>query len=143
VDAWMHLPNVGLRYKFNELPTCCILDANAQILGNAATIMNKDKLTSLSPEDQQIIRDVVKKHGKMYVVNCIKQDEIAIKKMADQGIETYKMPEAEMQKMKRAAVVIWEKYIADTESKGLSGKTVATEYVNALKALGENPVYQP
>jgi TRAP-type C4-dicarboxylate transport system substrate-binding protein len=143
VDAWLHLPSVGMRYKFNELPTCCILDANVQILGNAATIMNKEKLASLPMEDQKIVREVVHKHGAMYVTNCMEQDEIAIKKMAEQGIETYRMPEPEMQKFRKAGVAMWEKYIADMEAKGLPGKELVAEYVLLLKQFGENPIYQP
>lgn len=143
VDAWLHLPSVGVRYKFIELPTACILDANAQILGNAATIMNKDKLASLPEQDRNILKEVVAKHEFNYLKHCIEQDDIAIEKMAKKGIETYRMPDAEMDKMRKAAVPLWKQYIQDMEAKGLPGKQIVVDYVSALKSLGEQPVYQP
>jgi hypothetical protein len=45
--------------------------------------------------------------------------------------------------MKATGLPIWEKYIAEMEAKGLPGKEIVTEYVKALRQLGENPPYKP
>jgi TRAP-type C4-dicarboxylate transport system substrate-binding protein len=143
VDAWVHPPTAMIKYKFIELPTRCLLDANLQILGNAAKIMNKKKMASLPPDIQQIVREVAAKYCEVYTRLGNSEDVKSLEKIKKAGIKVYKLPAPEMEKMKAAGLPIWEKYIAEMEAKGLPGKEIVTEYVKALRQLGENPPYKP
>ena len=126
---------------FGVLQVVCV--AAVGVIGNAASIMNKKKLASLPPDIQKIIREVGAKYCEVYAKVGVDADKDTIKKLNEAKIEIFKFPLAEMQKMKALALPIWEKYIADNEAKGLPGKAVATEFVKALRELGEDPPYRP
>lgn len=143
VDAWVHPISSMVKYKFIELPTRGILDANLAVIGNAAKIMNKKKLASLPPDIQKVVREVAAKYCGVYARLGVETDEDTIRKLNDAKIEIFRLPPPEMKKMKARALPIWEKYIADTEAKGLPGREVANEFVKALRQLGEDPPYNP
>lgn len=143
IDAWVHPPTAMIKYKFIEIPTRCLLDANLQILGNAATFINKKKMASLPPDIQKIVREVAAKYCEVYARLGNTEDVKSLEKIKKAGIEVYRLPAPEMEKMKAAGLPIWEKYIAEMEAKGLPGKEIVTEYVGALRQLGENPPYKP
>lgn len=143
VDAWCHPLTSVVKYKFIELPTKCILDANFGVIGNAASIMNKKKLASLPADIQKVIREVGAKYCEVYAKVGVEADKDTVKKLNAAKIEIFKFSPSEMEKMKALALPIWEKYIADNEAKGLPGKVVAAEFVKALRQLGEDPPYRP
>jgi TRAP-type C4-dicarboxylate transport system substrate-binding protein len=143
VDAWVHPPSSMVKYKFIELPTRCVLDANISVIGNAAKIMNKKKFASLPPDIQKTIREVASKYCEVYANLGVETDEDTLKKLKEAKIEVYQLPPPEIKKMKAKALPIWEKYIADTEAKGLPGREVAAEFVRILRQLGEDPPYNP
>jgi len=143
IDAWVHPPTAMIKYKFIEIPTRCLLDANLQILGNAATFINKKKMASLPPDIQKIVREVAAKYCEVYARLGNTEDVKSLEKIKKAGIEVYRLPAPEMEKMKAAGLPIWEKYIAEMEAKGLPGKEIVTEYVGALRQSGENPPYKP
>lgn len=143
VDAWVHPISSMVKYKFIELPTRGVLDANLCVIGNAATFMNKERFASLPPDIQKVVREVGAKYCEVYARLGVETDENTIKKLNEANIEIFKLPPLEMKKMKARALPIWEKYIADTEAKGLPGREVATEFVKVLRQLGEDPPYNP
>jgi len=143
VDAWVHPFAAMVKYKFIELPTRSILDTKLGVIGNAALIMNKKKFASLPPDIQDVVREVGAKYCEIYAGVGVEEDERTIPKLKAANIEIFKFSPEETQKMKAMALPIWEKYIADNEAKGLPGREVATEFVKALRQLGENPPYNP
>jgi TRAP-type C4-dicarboxylate transport system substrate-binding protein len=143
VDAWVHPLAAMVKYKFIELPTRSILDYKISVIGNAALIMNKKKFASMPSDIQDVVRKVGAKYCDIYAGVGVAEDERTIPKLKEAKIEIFKFPPAETAKMKAMALPIWEKYIADNEGKGLPGREVATEFVKALRQLGEDPPYNP
>ena len=141
VDAWINPPGTLIKYKFHELHTKALLDANLQVFGNAAVIMNKKKYAELGTNLQKLVRDTVVKYT--YVHAQIGHDigDEALKTAQEVGIPNYTMPESEIAKIKTAGRLIWDKYVADMKAKNLPGKEVAAEFTRILRDLGENPPY--
>jgi TRAP-type C4-dicarboxylate transport system substrate-binding protein len=142
VDAWVHPPGVLLRYKLFELPTKSILDCNLQVFGNAGVIMNKKKFNSLPPDLQKMVREVANEYATVMTDISYKESEDALVAAKKAGVAVYRMPEAEMNKIKAKGKPMWDKYVNDLEAKGLPAKKVATEFAKALRSLGENPPYK-
>jgi TRAP-type transport system periplasmic protein len=143
VDAFVHAPATYEKYKFYELPTRSFLNIHISVIGNAAMIMNKKKLASLPPDIQTTVREVGKKYCEVYAKINTEEDMKAIDKMKQSGVEVYVLPREQMKRMRDAARPIWEKYVSDMEKAGHPGKTVAQEFVKALRQLGEDPPYSP
>ncbi|MGD9239128.1 MAG: TRAP transporter substrate-binding protein DctP [Desulfobacterales bacterium] len=142
VDAWVHPPGSMRTYKFFELPTKSLLDCNLQVFGNAAVIMNKKKFNSLPPDLQQICRDVANEYATVQTDVSYADSDKAVAECKKLGIPVYRMPEAEMNKIKALGKPMWDKYVNDLEAKGLPAKEVATEFAKALRSFGENPPYK-
>jgi TRAP-type C4-dicarboxylate transport system substrate-binding protein len=141
VDAWTNPPGALIKFKFNEIGTKAILDADLQVFGNAAMIINKQVFNDLSPELQKLLVDTSRKYMFIYYDLGEKTDREAVALAKKENIAVYRMPEAEMAKIKSAAIPMWEKFISDMEAKGLPGKAVVSEFTSLLKELGENPPY--
>jgi TRAP-type C4-dicarboxylate transport system substrate-binding protein len=100
-------------------------------------------MASLPPDIQKIVREVVPKYCEVYARLGNSEDVKSLEKIKKAGIEVYRLPAPEMKRMRAIGLPIWEKYIAEMEAKGLPVKEVVTEYVGALRQLGENPPYKP
>jgi TRAP-type C4-dicarboxylate transport system substrate-binding protein len=70
-------------------------------------------------------------------------DKVAYGVIEDAGIEVYSFSDSEKAKVATAVIPVWEAAIADFNAKGMPGKQIMTDYVTALKALGENPPWTP
>jgi TRAP-type C4-dicarboxylate transport system substrate-binding protein len=141
VDAWTNPPGALVKYKFNEIGTKAILDADLQVFGNAAMIINKQVYNSMSAELRRLLVDTARKYIFVYYDLGEKNDIEALAVAKNDGIDVYQMPEAEMARIKTSARPMWERYINDLEAKGLPGKAVVAEFSRLLKELGENPPY--
>jgi TRAP-type C4-dicarboxylate transport system substrate-binding protein len=139
VDVWVHPPGAVVKYKFNELPTKALLDVGFFTMVNAAVIFNKAKFASLPSDVQETIQEVVQDYAPVYLQSGIDTDEEALDVMATAGIEVYTWPEAEVAKLKAAALPIWEQYISDLEDAGLPGEELVSRFIEILEDLGEKP----
>jgi TRAP-type C4-dicarboxylate transport system substrate-binding protein len=110
---------------------------------NSGNIFNKQKFASLPPDVQNTIREVAIEYSYIYLQSGLDTDIDAMNVMKQAGIEVYTWPDAEMNKLKAAAMPIWGKFIDDLEDKGLPGKEMVNEFVSTLKDLGENPPSVP
>jgi TRAP-type C4-dicarboxylate transport system substrate-binding protein len=108
-----------------------------------SNIFNKQKFASLPPDVQNTIREVAIEYSYIYLQSGLDTDIDAMNVMKQAGIEVYTWPDAEMNKLKAAAMPIWGKFIDDLEDKGLPGKEMVNEFVSTLKDLGENPPSVP
>jgi len=143
VDVWVHPPGAVVKYKFNELPTRAMLDAGFFTMVNAAMIFNKAKFASLPSDVQETIKEVVREYAAVYLQSGIDTDKDALAVMAAAGIEVYTWPDAELDKLKAAALPMWEKYISDLESAGLPGRELVGRFIEILESLGEEPPSLP
>lgn len=143
VDVWVHPPGAVVKYKFNELPTKALLDESFFTMVNAAMIFNKAKFASLPSDVQETIKEVVQEYALVYLQSGIDTDEAALEVMAAAGIEVYTWPDAEVDKLKAAALPMWEKYISDLEDAGLPGEELVSDFIKILKDLGEEPPTLP
>ena len=143
VEAWMHPPGAFRNYKLYELRNKCMLKTDAMLMANACVIFNKEKWASFDPEIQKIIRKVVSDYQDVYAQANVYQDDLSYKLMAEKGVEVYTLPASEMDKMKKASMAVWTKFIADVDAAGGNGKSIVNEYINILKGLGEKPYYTP
>jgi TRAP-type C4-dicarboxylate transport system substrate-binding protein len=143
VDVWVHPVGAVVKYKFNELPTKALLDESFFTMVNAAMIFNKAKFASLPKSVQKTIKEVVQEYASVYLQSGIDTDEQALDVMAAAGIEVYTWPDAEVDKLKAAALPMWEKYISDLEAAGLPGEELVSDFIKILKDLGEDPPSLP
>jgi TRAP-type C4-dicarboxylate transport system substrate-binding protein len=143
VDVWVHPPGAVVKYKFNELPTRAMLDAGFFTMVNAALIFNKAKFASLPSDVQNTIKEVAQEYAPIYLQSGIDTDKDALDVMAAAGIEVYTWPDAEMGKLKAAALPMWEKYISDLEDAGLPGRELVGRFIEILESLGEEPPSLP
>jgi TRAP-type C4-dicarboxylate transport system substrate-binding protein len=141
VDAWTNPPGALIKFKFDEIGTKAILDANLQVFGNAAVIINKEVYNSLAPDLQKLLMDTARKYIFIYYDLGEKTDVDALATAKKENIAVYQMPEPEMKKIKAAAKPMWDLFVSDLEAKGLPGKAVVAEFTRLLRELGENPPY--
>jgi TRAP-type C4-dicarboxylate transport system substrate-binding protein len=104
VEGWMHPLGAFNVYKLFELPNKSLLKIDAMAMANAAVIINKEKLASLDPETQKIIRKVVLDFEDVYVKAGDYNDKEALKAMEKTGVEVYTLPAPEMDKLKKASI---------------------------------------
>jgi TRAP-type transport system periplasmic protein len=143
VEGWMHPMGAFNVYKLFEFSNKSLLKIDAMAMANAAVIIGKGKWASLDPETQKIIRKVVLDYEDVYVKAGEYNDKEALKAMEKTGVEIYNLPAPEMDKLKKAAIPVWQKYIEDVDKAGGDGKAIVREYVGILKGLGEQPIYTP
>jgi TRAP-type transport system periplasmic protein len=143
VEGWMHPMGAFNVYKLFEFSNKSLLKIDAMAMANAAIIISKGKWASLDPETQKIIRKVVLDYEDVYVKAGDYNDKEALKAMEKTGVEIYTLPAPEMDKLKKAAISVWQKYIEDVDKAGGDGKAIIREYVGILKGLGEQPIYTP
>ncbi|MDY6881943.1 MAG: TRAP transporter substrate-binding protein [Thermodesulfobacteriota bacterium] len=55
------------------------------------------------------------------------------------GVEIYSLPPDEMNRWKKAVLPVWDKWVEDTEKRGLPGKAVMDDLVRILKDRGIEP----
>jgi TRAP-type C4-dicarboxylate transport system substrate-binding protein len=142
VDVWVHPAGVVIKYKFSELPTKAFLDIGLYTMANGANIFNKDKFASLPGDIQKIIKETVHEYSSAYLQSGIDTEKDAIEVMEECGIEIYTWPDSELDKMKAAAIPMWEKYISNLDEAGYDGRTLVSRFAEILKELGDNPPFQ-
>ncbi|MBN2568451.1 MAG: TRAP transporter substrate-binding protein DctP [Deltaproteobacteria bacterium] len=143
VEGWMHPMGAFNVYKLFEFSNRSLLTVDAMAMANAAVVINKKKLASLGPETQDIIRKVVSDYEDVYVKAGDYNDGEALKLINKTGVEIYTLPDPEMDKLRKAAMPVWDKFIADVDKNGGDGKAIVNEYIGLLKSLGEKPLYTP
>jgi TRAP-type C4-dicarboxylate transport system substrate-binding protein len=143
VEGWMHPMGALNVYKLFEFSNRSLLKVDAMAMANAAVVINKEKLASLDPETQKIIRKVVSDYEDVYVKAGDYNDGEALKLMNKTGVEIYTLPDPEMEKLRKAAMPVWNKFIADVDKNGGDGQAIVKEFISLLKALGEEPPYMP
>lgn len=141
VDVWVHPAGVVIKYKFSELPTRAFLDIGLYTMANGANIFNKEKFASLPEDIQQIIKEVVLEYSPAYIQSGIDLEQEAIQVMGDAGIEVYTWPDSELEKLKAAAIPMWEKYITNLDEAGYDGRALVTRFAEILRELGDNPPF--
>jgi TRAP-type C4-dicarboxylate transport system substrate-binding protein len=139
VDVWVHPAGAVTKYKLYELPTRALLDIGLYTMANGANVFNKAKFASLPPDVQDVIKETVHEYAAVYLQSGIDLEEESIQLMKDSGIEVYTWPDSELDKMKAAALPMWEKYISDLEEQGYDGRKMVARFVEVLKELGDNP----
>ncbi len=139
VDVWVHPSGVVIKYKFSELPTRALLDIGLYTMANGANIFNKAKFASLPADVQKIIKDTVHEYAAVYLQSGIDTEKDAFDVMKKANIEIYTWPDSELNKMKAAALPMWNKYVSDLNSKGYDGTKLVNRFVEILKSLGDNP----
>ena len=142
VDVWVPPAGVVIKYKFSELPTSAFLDIGLYTMANGANIFNKDKFASLPEDIQQIIMDVVHEYAPVYIQSGIDLEQEAIQVMEAAGVEIYTWPDAELNKLKAAAIPMWESYIASLEDAGYDGRALVSRFAELLRELGDNPPFE-
>lgn len=143
VEAWMHPAGAFKNYKLYEMSNKAILKIDAMTMANAAVIFNKQKWASLEPELREIIKKVVSDYGEKYLEANRYLDEESYKLMKERGVEIYELSPAEMEKIKKASLSVWTRFISDVDKAGGNGKLLVAEFVKILRALGERPIYEP
>ncbi|MFC1991019.1 TRAP transporter substrate-binding protein DctP [Chloroflexota bacterium] len=113
-------------------------------IGVGMFIMNENKWNSLPADIQGIFVDVWGEHAteKYLEANGI-GDAYAEARMRDAGLDIYSWSPEEMDKLKKLLLTVWDGAVGDLDNMGLPGKQVMTEWVTALKEMGENPPYTP
>ncbi len=139
VDVWVHPAGVITKYKFIELPTRAMLDVGFYTMANAAIIFNKAKFASLPPDIQRILKEVVHEYSPVYLQSGIDTEAESVRMMKEAGIEIYTWPEAEMKKLRDAALPMWNKYIESLNASGYDGTKLVRRFAEILRELGENP----
>lgn len=130
-------------YRVHEVGKT-FLALEAQPWTNSIFIMNQKSWNSLPPDLQKLVDDLCgEKMGILNMTNSIKEDAQAEADMKKLGVDFYSWPDSEMQKVRKTILPVWEQGIADLNKKGLPGKQIMTEFVNSLKAKGENPPWTP
>jgi len=142
VDVWVHPAGVVIKYKFSELPTRAFLNIGLYTMANGANIFNKDKFASLPADIQQIIKETAQEYAAVYIQSGIDTEEDAFRAMADAGIEIYTWPDSELNKLKAAAIPMWETYITNLDEAGYDGRALVTRFAEILKELGDNPPFE-
>ena len=141
VDAWTNPMGALIKFKFDEIGTKAIMDANLQVFGNAAVIINKQVFNGLTPELQKLLVDTARKYIFVYYDLGVENDMDALAKAKKENIPVYRMPDAEMAKIKAAAKPMWDMYIRDLEAKGLPAEALVKEFTKLLREMGETPPY--
>jgi TRAP-type C4-dicarboxylate transport system substrate-binding protein len=139
VDVWVHPAGVVIKYKFAELPTKAFLDVGLYTMANGANIFNKAKMASLPADVQKTIKETAHEYAAVYLQSGIDTEVDSIKLMKDTGIEVYTWPDSELNKMKAAALPMWDKYVTSLNEKGYDGKKLVSRFSEILKQLGDNP----
>ena len=88
----------------------------------AAIWMNPEKLNSLPKDLQKIVLDAARSPElEKWAIEYIKEHDRGIEKTAKEkyNIDFFTLPEAEVTKMEKALVPVWDKYIANCEKQGL------------------------
>lgn len=102
--------------------------------------MNKKTYNKLPPDLQKIVDEQglvlqksigpgFDKFGKMGKGMCQKG-----------GVEVYSLPPDEMKRWKKAVMPVWDKWVKNTEKRGLPGKKVRAELLRLLKKRGIEPL---
>lgn len=143
VDVWVHPAGAVKKYKFYELPTEALLDVGFFTMVNSGNIFNKQKFNSLPADIQDTIKEVVRDYSYVYLESGLNTEEDAMALLEEHGIEVYSWPEEEVNKLKSAAVPVWDNYISELEEKDLPGKELVGEFIERLKGFGEEPPSPP
>ena len=143
VEGWMHPMGALFVYKLFEFPNKSLLKIDAMVMANAAVVINKKKFASFDAETQKIIRQVVLDYEDIYVKAGDFNDNEAVKEMNKTGVEIFSFPAAEQDQLKKAAIPVWKKFIADVDRLGGDGTALVRDFVSILKASGEQPIYTP
>jgi TRAP-type transport system periplasmic protein len=115
-------------------------------------VMNLKTWNSLPADIQKIIDKVNEEfigettHGnakKNILGYELYSEKVARPLFIAKGVKVYKMNQEEMEKLRKAVLPLWDKWVDDMEAKGLPGKKVMKAYLSELKKLGAQPIYRP
>jgi TRAP-type transport system periplasmic protein len=96
-------------------------------------VMNKASWDKISPEDQEIMTELLAKFPEIMGKQYLGDTEAGFKRAADAGIPVVSPSPAEMQKFHEAVDPLIAGWISDMEAKGLPGQ----EVFDQVKALAE------
>lgn len=99
---------------------------------------------TLPPDIQKLISDLWgEKYMERELESYVISGKLAEDKMRGKGIDFYSLPEAEMEKVRKSVIPVWDQAIAEMDKLGLNGRQVMTEYTGFLKEFGEKPPWAP
>lgn len=141
VEAIYWMRDSMVAYKVYELGKY-VLNFDANVFSTVVLLMNEKTWNSLPKNLQAIcteeIMTIQAGNPQAFAAGDVK----AVEKMKKAGITIYDWPQAEIDKARAAVLPIWDKAIADMNKRGMPGKQIMTDYVNALNRLGENPPWK-
>jgi TRAP-type C4-dicarboxylate transport system substrate-binding protein len=139
IDATVLAYASATRYKLSEIVhNVCELSLGATPL---VVVMN-ERVWQQLPKDIQEVFDSLQEEATFRGGNSYDStDDIGRKVYADAGVNTYKLPSAEMTKLVEKGKVVWNDWVAEMEQKGLPGKKAYAEFLSILEKLGEKPPY--
>ncbi len=134
--------NTSVDYKFYEV---CkeMLGLDIGIYTTIMLIMNDNTWNSLPPDIQGVFTDVMTEWAKLNYTVQASRGAPAEKTLKDKGVDVYYLPATEMAKVNSIVLPVWDKAVQDLNDKKLDGKAIMTDFVNDLKARGENPPWKP
>ena len=87
-------------------------------------VMNKASWGKISPDDQQLIKDLLEEFPQKIGEQYIREDEAGYQRAEEEGIVVETVSPAELQKFKDKLEPLVNKWIDDMEEKGLPGREV-------------------
>lgn len=109
------------------------LNANF-FVGPFWVIMNQKTWDSLPPDVQKAIEEVSGQFGaEMYGKAWDKAAAAAYENIKKSGATVYQLPPGETERWQKKASIVWDKWAADMEAKGLPGKAVLQETLKLVE----------
>lgn len=123
-------------YKIGEVVKTVIEDYGISYMTSMYVVMNKEKWSQISPEDQKAIEKIntvyIEKQAKLWVELDTRAKEWATGK----GVKFLTVSDEDRQITLKAMKPIWDKYVAMAKSKGLPGDEALKFCLDYLK---QNP----
>lgn len=98
-------------------------------------VANKNSWSKISPEDQQVIKELLEEFPKKIGEQYVREDEAGYKRAEEAGITVETVSPEELEKFKEKLEPLVTKWLDDMEAKGLPGrevyeqiKTIAEKY---------------
>jgi len=120
--------------KLNELVDT-ITDTRFASLASLGTFINKDTFDMLSPEQQEIIRQVGRDTMDFYGERLVKADIAAMETLStgEDKVEFVELTEAEYAKMDEMAQPSIQKWKADMDAVGMDGDALIAEFLGLVE----------
>ena len=98
--------------------------------------MNENKWNALSPEDQQAVLSVSEKHmAKTFGEKWNQSEQDAIKKHTDNGLVTYHIQGAELDKLHQDLAFLEQDWLKKAQDKGIDGQAALDYYRSQIQTL--------